>query len=275
MSARGRSGRRVPPRRLAALLVAAALAPALTGCTHPADRADGVHRTAPRGGDPAPGPAPDAHRRWGLTAPLTPAPRPARPGGASAPGAPPVADLAPVIDRVPTRDPVVFLIYGDGVGQDPRFGELVRDLRLPVTVFLTDRAPGPGHAELARLRPFGVDVQNHTLDHPYLPGLPYVGQRAEICGQRDKLHGRFGIRPDLLRPPHGAHDRATLRAAADCGMAAVVTGRPVPAPDAPLNPGDVLVADPPAGTSATTATLRLLRRAQARGLAVARLTDYV
>ncbi|MFD8934550.1 polysaccharide deacetylase family protein [Streptomyces sp. NPDC059578] len=180
-----------------------------------------------------------------------------------------------MIDRVPTRDPVVFLIYGDGVGQDPRFGELVRDLRLPVTVFLTDRAPGPGHAELARLRPFGVDVQNHTLDHPYLPGLPYAGQRAEICGQRDKLHGRFGVRPDLLRPPHGAHDRETLRAAADCGMAAVVTGRPVPAPDARPNPGDVLVADPPAGTSATTATLRLLRRVQALGLAVARLTDYV
>ncbi|MFD8934551.1 hypothetical protein ACFV0R_04730, partial [Streptomyces sp. NPDC059578] len=68
MSARGRSARRVPPRRLAALLVVGALAPALTGCAHPADRADpadGVGRCAAREGDPAPTPAPAAHPRGG------------------------------------------------------------------------------------------------------------------------------------------------------------------------------------------------------------------
>ena len=168
----------------------------------------------------------EPYRRWGLTAPRRrrPRARPPRPPPAARPARRAPA-LLPVVDRVPTRDKVVFLTYDDGAERDPRFVDMVRELRLPVSMFLTDSVVGPGYGHFARLRAVGAAVQNHTLDHTALRGLPYAGQRAEICGQQNKLKSRFGVRPRLFRPPYGAYDTTTLRAAADCGITAVVLWR--------------------------------------------------
>ncbi|MFE1292613.1 polysaccharide deacetylase family protein [Streptomyces sp. NPDC058751] len=212
-------------------------------------------------------PTESAYRRWGLATPLAPAPDvPARATARTAD-----TGLPPVVDRVRTPDKVVFLTYDDGAERDPRFTDMVRELRLPVSMFLTDRVAGPGYGRLARLRAVGASIQNHTLDHTALRGLPYAGQRAEICGQQDKLARRFGLRPRLLRPPYGRYDGTTLRAAADCGVAAVVLGRTADAH--PLRPGDILSG--PAGPDPTGATLRLLRRIQREGFTPARLEDYL
>ncbi|MFM9369373.1 polysaccharide deacetylase family protein [Streptomyces sp. Da 82-17] len=223
-------------------------------------------------------------RRWGLDAPLAPAPKPRLRRAHAMPGGP---GLPPVVDRVPTKDKVVFLTFDDAVERDPRFVRMVRELKLPVSVFLTDRVLGPGYAHFGELRAVGATVQNHTLDHPYLPGLSYEGQRWEICGQQDKLKQRFGIRPRLFRPPYGEYDDDTLRAAADCGIAAVVRWRTTlrldghPDADGPeLAPGDIVLAQHPGpadpdGASLTEATARLLRTIQAQGYTVARLEDYL
>ncbi|MEU1847963.1 polysaccharide deacetylase family protein [Streptomyces sp. NPDC019990] len=196
------------------------------------------------------------------------------------------ADLPPVVDHVPTRDRVVFLTYDDGAARDPRFAGLVHRRRLPVSVFLTDRVAGPGYGHLARLRAVGASIQNHTLDHTALRGLPYAGQRAEICGQQHQLRSRFGIRPHLLRPPHGTYDTTTLHAAADCGIRAVVLWRASLGTDggltfrrgAPvLRPGDIVSVPSDAFTSPTTAerTAHLLRVLEERGLRVGRLEDHL
>ncbi|MEG8277002.1 polysaccharide deacetylase family protein [Streptomyces sp. AHA2] len=195
-------------------------------------------------------------------------------------------DLPPVVDHVPTRDPVVFLTYDDGAERDPRFVALVRERRLPVSLFLTDSVVGPGYAHFARLRSVGASLQNHTLDHPALRGLPYAGQRAEICGQQHKLHSRFGVRPHLFRPPYGTFDTTTLRAAADCGIRAVVLWRASLDGDGELNrrrggpglrPGDI-VSVPSGDTDSLTLaerTRRLLREIDRGGLRVGRLEDYL
>ncbi|MGW8829663.1 polysaccharide deacetylase family protein [Streptomyces massasporeus] len=194
--------------------------------------------------------------------------------------------LPPVVDHVPTREPVVFLTYDDGAERDPRFVGLVRERRLPVSMFLTDSVVGPGYGHFARLRAVGASIQNHTLDHPALRGLPYAGQRAEICGQQHKLRSRFGISPRLFRPPYGTYDRTTLRAAADCGITAVVLwrasldaeGELTYARGEPgLRPGDIVSV--PAGEtmspSLTERTVRLLREIERKGLRVGRLEDHV
>ncbi|MDX3070441.1 polysaccharide deacetylase family protein, partial [Streptomyces sp. ND04-05B] len=195
--------------------------------------------------------------------------------------------LPPVVDRVPTRDKVVFLTYDDGAEKDPRFVDMVRELRLPVSMFLTDSVVGPGYGHFARLRAVGATVQNHTLDHTALRGLPYAGQRAEICGQQHKLRQRFGARPTLFRPPYGLHDATTLRAAADCGITAVVLWRASMqihdlryAVGDRLRPGDIVLAqfrgpDQLKGATLTQMTTRLLRRIQEQGLTVGRLEDYL
>lgn len=229
-------------------------------------------------------PHPPPYRRWGLATPLAPAPeRPDRPSAPRAAG----PGLPPVVDRVPTRDKVVFLTYDDGAEKDPRFVDMVRELRLPVSMFLTDSVVGPGYGHFARLRAVGATVQNHTLDHTALRGLPYAGQRAEICGQQHKLKQRFGVRPTLFRPPYGVHDTTTLRAAADCGIAAVVLWRASMqindlryAVGDHLHPGDIVLAqfrgpDQLKGATLTEMTTRLLRRIQEQGLTVGRLEDYL
>ncbi|QNP70716.1 polysaccharide deacetylase family protein [Streptomyces roseirectus] len=214
---------------------------------------------------------------------------PGSPGGttgrAGSPGGTTGIPLPPVLDRVPTTDPVVFLTYDDGAERDPRFIDMVRELRLPVSMFLTDSVVGPGYGHFARLRSVGADIQNHTLHHAALRGLPYAGQRAEICGQQDKLKARFGHRPRLFRPPYGTYDRTTLRAAADCGVAAVVLWRAVMTPAGlaythgshRLLPGDIVAmdSDETAGPALRERTVRVLREAQERGLTVGRLEDYL
>ncbi|GKQ34338.1 polysaccharide deacetylase family protein [Streptomyces sp. A012304] len=258
---------------LAATLAALAL---LTGCARSVDTVDHLGGEAR---EPAHHVPPPPHRRWGLAAPLAPAPAPA-----PVPHRPRTG-LPPVVDHIPTRDKVVFLTYDDGAERDPRFIAMVRELRLPVTMFLTDSVVGPGYAHFARLRAVGASLQNHTLDHPALRGLPYAGQRAEICGQQDKLKSRFGLRPRLFRPPYGTYDTTTLRAAADCGISTVVLWRGSMGPTGltythgphHLRPGDIIALDPdtPTGPPLTERTTHVLRQAQQRGLTVGRLEDYV
>ncbi|MFF9133857.1 polysaccharide deacetylase family protein [Streptomyces sp. NPDC014776] len=267
-------------RGLVAALLAATVC--LAGCAQSVDPIERLgKKAAERVGTHRPAAEP-AYRRWGLDQPLAPAPSPASrrvPRGAG-PG------LPPVVDRVPTRDRVVFLTYDDGAERDPRFVDLVRELRLPVTMFLTDSVVGPGYGHFARLRSVGAGLENHTLDHPALRGLPYAGQRAEICGQQRKLHARFGVHPHVFRPPYGTYDRTTLRAAADCGITAVALWRVSLSGDGTLaythgahhlRPGDIIAVDPDetSGPTLRARTLRLLGRIQSTGLAVASLDDYL
>ncbi|MEV6838738.1 polysaccharide deacetylase family protein [Streptomyces sp. NPDC051133] len=231
------------------------------------------------------GPSPDQpYRRWGLTEPLPPPPRPPARALVLTPHAGGRA-LPRVVDHVPTRDPVVFLTYDDGSEQDPRFVDMVRELRLPVSVFLTDSIVGPGYGHFGRLRALGAGIQNHTLDHRALAGLPYAGQRAEICGQQDRLRAHFGVRPRLFRPPYGAYDGTTLHAAAGCGISAIVLWRAAMTPTDlvythgvhHLRPGDIVLVGPDetSGPTLRERTVRVLRGAQQRGLTVGRLEDYL
>jgi peptidoglycan/xylan/chitin deacetylase (PgdA/CDA1 family) len=271
-------------RPLTAAVLALAL---LTGCAQSVDPIERLSRKAaqrvrPHG--PAGTPGQQPYRFWGLGAPLPPAPR--LPSRLSSPVRTAGPGLPPVVSRVPTRDKVVFLTYDDGAEKDPRFVDMIRELRLPVSMFLTDSVVGPGYGHFARLQTVGATIQNHTLDHPALRGLPYAGQRAEICGQQDKLHSRFGSRPRLFRPPYGTYDTTTLRAAADCGISAVVLWRASMTGtgaltylhgDHHLRPGDILAVDPDENTGLTLRdrTARLLRRVQRAGLTVGRLEDYI
>ncbi|MFF7332838.1 polysaccharide deacetylase family protein [Streptomyces sp. NPDC008150] len=278
------------PRRPVAALLAAAVLALLTGCAQSVDPIERLGRKAAQRvhtGSPHPHGAVTAalppYRRWGLAAPLARAPKPSgRPlAGPAASG------LAPVVDHVPTRDRVVFLTYDDAAERDPRFVDMVRELRLPVSVFLTDDVVGPGYAHFAHLMAVGASVQNHTLDHTALRGLPYAGQRAEICRQQDKIRARFGVRPRLLRPPYGVYDTVTRRAAAGCGVSALVLGRAAATADGGLRftagehrllPGDIVSVgsdEQAGGTSLRERTTALLRRAGREGLTVARLEDYL
>ncbi|MEU8971015.1 polysaccharide deacetylase family protein [Streptomyces monashensis] len=259
----------------------------LTGCAQSVDPIERLGRKAAEEVRPHAPHGPDTDRRylhWGLTEPLA---RPPRPDARTLALSPHSAgrSLPRVMDHVPTRDPVVFLTYDDGADKDPRFVDMVRELRLPVSMFLTDSVAGPRYDHFARLRELGAGIQNHTLDHRVLAGLPYASQRAEICGQQDRLRSRLGLRARLFRPPYGSYDTTTLRAATDCGISAFVLWRAVMTPDElaytrgehRLRRGDIVLVGPDETTGRTLRdrTIRVLRRAQQRGLTVGRLEDYL
>ncbi|MYW15783.1 polysaccharide deacetylase family protein [Streptomyces sp. SID2955] len=263
----------------AAVLASALL---LTGCAQSVDPIERLGKKAAEGVRPHHTAADRGYLRWGLARPLARFPvHPARPPAASPGG----HTLPTVADHVPTRDPVVFLTYDDGAERDPRFVDMVRELRLPVTLFLTDSVAAPGYGHFARLRALGAGIENHTVDHRAPAGLPYAEQRAEICGQQDRLRARLGVRPRLFRPPYGSWDATTLRAAAGCGISTLVLWRAALTPAGlacthgprHLRPGDIVLVGPDESGDLPLRerTVRVLREAQERGLAVGRLEDYL
>ncbi|MEU0808846.1 polysaccharide deacetylase family protein [Streptomyces sp. NPDC005970] len=234
----------------------------------------------------APPAAPDGYRRWGLDGPLETAAPPSSkpplvPPGAGAPAGP------PIIDHVPTHDKVVFVTIDDGAEKDPAFIQQAHDLGLPFTAFLTDDVASGDYGYFEQLRRLGNGIQNHTLTHPRLPDLEFEEQAHEICGQQDVLAHQFGTRPYLFRPPYGAVDDDTVRAAAACGVRALVMWSAEMKADGleyasggRLHSGDIVLAHfrGPAqqeGRTMTDVMTELLREIQAEGFAVARLEDYL
>ncbi|MFZ1258723.1 MAG: polysaccharide deacetylase family protein [Candidatus Saccharimonas sp.] len=137
---------------------------------------------------------------------------------------PPVAHgLAPVISRLETKQPVVFLTIDDGGVRGKDYLAYMKKYDLKASLFLSDAfiASDPDY-----FKPFvaaGFVIENHTVSHNLRmvnEGLGY--QQREICTMSDKLADYYGRRPVLFRPPGGSFTATTQQAAANCNMRAVV-----------------------------------------------------
>ncbi|MYW68335.1 polysaccharide deacetylase family protein [Streptomyces sp. SID8379] len=126
--------------------------------------------------------------------------------------------LPPVFTTIPTKQKIVFLTIDDGAEKDPEFLRMMSDLKIPYTAFLSDYLAKDDYGYFKKMQRAGVSLNNHTLHHPYLPGLSYEGQKREICGMQDVIEKRYGKRPTLFRPPYGNYNQATLKAAKSCGV---------------------------------------------------------
>jgi peptidoglycan/xylan/chitin deacetylase (PgdA/CDA1 family) len=186
--------------------------------------------------------------------------------------------LAPVVTRVPTTDPVVFLTIDDGHTRAPEVVETLAELGVPTSLFLNDRPIERGAAFFRSLP--GSVVEAHTQTHADLRGQPEARQRAEICGNAETAQRAFGRRPRLFRPPYGNYDEATRRAAAACGMAALVLWEETVNGSTmsfrgvqELRPGDIVLMHFRPGLASE---LRIVaERVEAAGLRIALLEDYL
>ncbi|MGW5325470.1 polysaccharide deacetylase family protein [Streptomyces sp. NPDC004014] len=303
--ARGRRARltRTALRCGAAALVSAAFA---AGCGSP-ERAPGGHpgpsRNAGQGGAQAL--SPEARRaaerarlaaaaqRWKLAGvPLTaPAPPAVKPRITPRDGFEVVGqdeeNLPPVFTTVPTREKVVFLTIDDGAEKDPAFLRMMSDLKIPYSAFLSDYLVKNDYGYFRRMQSQGHTLNNHTLTHPYLPGLSYEEQRHEICGMQDVMRKQFGKTPTVFRPPYGNYNGDTLRAAKSCGIKyAPIWDEEVFVDhweyrdwDRSLHPGDIVLThfrgrDEWDGTMVDDMR-RFLDKVTREGYAVARLEDYL
>lgn len=158
-----------------------------------------------------------------VTSPPAAPGQPYRFGDVQASAPPTVDGQAPVVRRIPTDKPYIFLTIDDGNAKDPTVPELIATSGAMPTMFLTHKFID-GHQDYYRsIRDqTKVDIQNHTVTHRSLRGRPYALQHKEICGNADVQATEFGRRPTLLRPPYGNYDVNTQKAAADCGVKAIV-----------------------------------------------------
>lgn len=128
--------------------------------------------------------------------------------------------VAPVISRVETNDPVVFLTIDDGLTRHAEGLAAFEKLGMPASLFLLNE-PIEADPGFFQSMP-GTLVESHTQTHADLTKLSEEAQRQEICGNADLIERTYGRRPVLFRPPFGNYNEATKRAAAGCGMKAVV-----------------------------------------------------
>jgi peptidoglycan/xylan/chitin deacetylase (PgdA/CDA1 family) len=135
--------------------------------------------------------------------------------------APPTAS-APVIYKISTTQPVVFLTIDDGFIKSPEVQDWLMQHKLPFTLFLMNEAIKDNYEYFGTLQSFGMTIEDHTLTHPHLASLTLEQQKAEICGAADTYQSVYGLRPTLVRPPYGEFNTETLQAAAECGMRAII-----------------------------------------------------
>ena len=137
---------------------------------------------------------------------------------------PPITDgVAPVLSRIPTKESVVFLGIDDGIYPDPQAAKLMQDNSVNASLFLTNKyiVNNPSYfANVAQAS--GSLIEDHTLDHHLMTTLSYDQQKQEICDTADKYTTLFSRRPILFRPPGGAYDLDTQKAAAACNMKAII-----------------------------------------------------
>ncbi|NJQ07370.1 polysaccharide deacetylase family protein [Streptomyces lonarensis] len=195
--------------------------------------------------------------------------------------------LPPVITQVPTEDKVVFLTIDDGAEKDPELLRMMRELDIPYSSFLTDYVSRDDYGYFRTMRKEGARIQNHSVTHKEMPRLSLAEQRKEICDQQDILEKEIGERPTMFRPPYGAYNRDTLKAAAECGVDVVPLwtaeafadrmewGRG----DGKLHPGDIILTHFRGkgqwGGSMTDMVRLVVRTATEQGYAIGRLEDYV
>ncbi|GAA0324196.1 polysaccharide deacetylase family protein [Actinoallomurus spadix] len=228
-------------RALTAAALAVLTAGGLTACGH-ASHARTAAPVASRGADggrpsQTPGNGPPSS-----PSPLTPPPSPPSPPASATPSGSPTGSpttttpsgfprsrngLPPVISRIPVQDKIVFITIDDGWEKDADFVRLIRDERIPVTLFLANMAVKKDYGYFRELQQAGALIEDHTMTHPYLPRLSYKRQKQEICDSAAIYATQYGTRPTLFRAPYGATDHDTLRAARDCGMKAIFFWREV------------------------------------------------
>ncbi|MFE0511677.1 polysaccharide deacetylase family protein [Streptomyces sp. NPDC058964] len=196
-------------------------------------------------------------------------------------------NLPPVFTTIPTEQKVVFLTIDDGAEKDPAFLRMMSDLKVPYTAFLSNYLIKDDYGYFREMQAQGITLDNHTLHHPYLPGLSYEEQKDEICGMQDVMKKWFGKSPTVFRPPYGNYNGDTLRAAKSCGIKyapiwdeeVYVDHWEYREDDESLHPGDIVLTHF-RGRQDWDGTMvddmrRFLNKVTREGYAVARLEDYL
>jgi peptidoglycan/xylan/chitin deacetylase (PgdA/CDA1 family) len=133
--------------------------------------------------------------------------------------------MAPVVFDIPTNQKVVFLTIDDGAFKDQSVVDIIQQDSIKASLFLVQTFISGNPDFFKQITAQGSLIEDHTISHDLnmATDQTYDQQKAEICGMADYELAHYGRRPIFFRPPGGAYSDTMRRAAADCGMKAVVT----------------------------------------------------
>lgn len=86
------------------------------------------------------------------------------------------------------------------------------------TFFVVGTMVDSNNAAVRRASDMGMEIGNHTMNHPTLTGLSYAGVRGQLDPVNDRINRITGRRATWMRPPGGATNGTVQQASADAGM---------------------------------------------------------
>jgi peptidoglycan-N-acetylglucosamine deacetylase len=127
---------------------------------------------------------------------------------------------AQVVLHGPRTQKVVALTFDDGYGPAVcgALVDVLVETQTPATFFPNSVNVVHAPALWQRVAELGFPIGNHTVSHPYMPGLTFQQQWIQIWNDRVALERVIG-EPSLavFRPPYGAYSPGTLIAAHAAG----------------------------------------------------------
>lgn len=193
-----------------------------------------------------------------------------------------VGGLAPVITKIETKHPVVFLTIDDGNIKTPESIKLMAEYDYPSSLFLTKDTIADNPAFFNAFKAQGSLIENHTVTHNInmVRQWGYQQQLNDMVGMQEYALQNYGRRPTLFRPPGGAYSNVMRQAVADAGMKAIVTweakanaGKMDYQVGNSLRPGDIVLMHFRAEFAADLAAFRAAQLAA--GLEVVLLEDFL
>ncbi|MCP1412247.1 polysaccharide deacetylase family protein [Paenarthrobacter sp. A20] len=193
-----------------------------------------------------------------------------------------VGGLAPVITKIETQHPVVFLTIDDGNIKTPESIKLMAGYDYPASLFLTRDTIADNPAFFNAFKAQGSLIENHTVTHNInmVRQWGYQQQVNDMVGMQEYAFQHYGRRPTLFRPPGGAYSNVMRKAVADAGMKAIVTweakanaGKMDYQVGNSLRPGDIVLMHFRAEFAADLAAFRAAQLAA--GLEVVLLEDFL
>jgi len=193
-----------------------------------------------------------------------------------------VGGLAPVITKIETKHPVVFLTIDDGNIKTPESIKLMAEYDYPSSLFLTRDTIADNPAFFNAFKAQGSLIENHTVTHNInmVRQWGYQQQLNDMVGMQEYALQHYGRRPTLFRPPGGAYSNVMRQAVADAGMKAIVTweakanaGKMDYQVGNSLRPGDIVLMHFRAEFAADLAAFRAAQLAA--GLEVVLLEDFL
>lgn len=117
----------------------------------------------------------------------------------------------------------VALTFDDGPTPfTDRLLGILNDNNAKATFFEIGNKVAANPAGAKRVVDAGMEIGNHTWEHPNMTTLPPADVPGQLSKANDAIAAATGVRPKLWRPPGGLTDAAVNQQAANAGLAGIL-----------------------------------------------------